>query len=66
MDDVKTKFLEGCIAGFNDSKREDPNWINLTKAEKKKIAEQALDDFDKIYFAFECVINAGIDQALNH
>ena len=65
MDDVKTKFLEGCIAGFNDATKEDESWVDLTKAEKKKIAEKALADFDKIFFAFECVVNAGIDSNLN-
>jgi len=64
MSDIKTEFLQGCIAGFNDACKEDPDWINLTKAEKKKIAEQALKDFDKIFYGYECVINAGIDSAL--
>jgi len=64
MSDIKTEFLQGCIVGFNDACKEDPDWINLTKAEKKKIAEQALKDFDKIFYGYECVINAGIDSAL--
>lgn len=57
MSDIKTQFLEGCIAGFNDACKENPEWVDLTKAEKKKIAEQALADFDRIFYGFECVAN---------
>lgn len=64
MDDTKSQFLENCIAGFNDAKREDPEWKELTKAEKMKVAEQALRDFERIFFSFECVIQAGIDSRL--
>ena len=55
----KTTFLEGCIAGFNNAKRECPEWLELTKTEKKKLAQEALADFDKIYYGFECVLAAG-------
>ena len=55
MSDVKQAFLEGCIEGFNDAQKENPEWVDLTKAEKKKIAEQALADFDRIFYGFECV-----------
>lgn len=61
MDDIKRKFLEGCIQGFNDSMTDDPAWIELTKAERKKAAERALIDFDRIFYGMECVVNAGND-----
>jgi len=57
MSDTKQKFIEGCIQGFNDAQKESQEWIELTKSEKKKIAEQALADFDRIFYGFECVDN---------
>lgn len=66
MNNAKNDFLEGCISGFNDACKDDDDWINLTKSEKKKAAERALNDFDKIFYGFTCVINAGIDSALDN
>lgn len=50
---TKEEFLQGCLTGWHDSMKEDPDWVNKTKSERKTLAKDALIEFDKIYFALQ-------------
>ena len=53
--DSRSEFLEDCLAGWTDAQRENPEWLNTTKAEKKAMAKEALEWFDKMHFSLSMI-----------
>jgi len=55
---TEDEFISGCLEGLVDGMKELPEWLEMTKKDKKEFAEKSVKTFEKIYYGFSMLNDA--------